>query len=63
MNQLIPTNLDAGELGLVHASKTKEIVNSYQQPEQHPKKNLLFGGGLLLFIPELVVASRAKHLT
>ena len=60
---LIPTNLDMGELGWVHASKIKEIVNSYQQPEQHPQKNLLFRGGLLFLRPELAVASRAKSLT
>ncbi|WP_413678065.1 hypothetical protein [Prochlorococcus sp. MIT 0916] len=41
----------------------KEIVNFYQQPEQHPQKNLLFRGGLLLLRPELAVASRAKSLT
>jgi len=44
-NQLIPTNLDTGEIGWVHAEKIKEIVNLNQQPWEHPQKNLLFRGG------------------
>ena len=44
----ILTDMDKGELGWVHASKIKEIVNLYQQPEQHNQKNLLFRGGLFI---------------
>ena len=62
-NPRIATNLDFGEIGWIHALNIKENVNSYQHLEQHPQKNLLFKGGLLLLRPELAVASRAKSLT
>ncbi len=45
-NSLIPSNLDTGEIGWVHAAEIKEIFNSYQQSKQYPQKNLLVRGGL-----------------
>tara|TARA_B100000945_G_scaffold200288_1_gene161002 strand:+ start:399 stop:599 length:201 start_codon:yes stop_codon:yes gene_type:complete len=62
-NYLLPSNFNNGEIGWVHTAEIKEIVNSYQQPKEYSQKNLLFRGGILLLIPELEVASRAKSLT
>ncbi len=49
-NPLIRINLDNGELGWVHASKIKEIVNSYKQQESNTRKKTSFLGEVFYFL-------------